>query len=144
MHVPDPTAAQLEFEPHLAALESRLKDLERKFYTAHPHLERKGPQCLHFLKGMCHKGYLACEFSHNLCAKKPVCAFFAENKCKAGEKCEFIHPQRIQDHMVRPDKTNGLAPSFKKHQAAVNAAKEKRSIGNDGPPPPVKRSRYLP
>lgn len=128
MTVPDPKGAQLDFEPHLVSLESRLKDLERRFYRDNPQLERKGPQCLHFLKGMCHKGYLACEFSHNLCAKKPVCAFFAENKCKAGEKCEFIHPDRIEDHMIRPDKTNGLAPSASKNKAAVTAAKEKRAL----------------
>lgn len=143
MQVSEPRGAQLDFEPHLFALESRLKDLERKFYSAHPNLVKKGPQCLHFLKGMCHKGYLACEFSHNLCVKKPVCAFFAENKCKAGEKCEFIHPERISEHMIRPDKTNGLAPSFKKNQEAINAAKEKRREVNPQPKPLMKRIKFL-
>ena len=138
LNIPEPRGAQLDFEPHLTALEARLKDLERKFYTEHPQLAKKGPQCLHFLKGMCHKGYLACEFSHNLCVKKPVCAFFAENKCKAGEKCEFIHPERISEHMIRPDKTNGLAPSFKKNQEAISAAKEKRKESK-----PMKRIRLL-
>jgi hypothetical protein len=126
--VREPTGAQFDFEPCLDALDARLRQLEQLYYRDHPQLQRKGPVCLYFLDGRCHKGYLACEFSHDLGAKRPVCAFFAENKCKAGESCMFVHPKQITDSMIRPDKTNGLAPSRAKNEAARTAALEKRKM----------------
>jgi len=126
LDVPPATGGQLEFEPYTEALDRRMQLLESRFYADHPALAKKGTQCLHFLKGKCYKGYLVCEFSHNLAAKRAVCAFFAENKCKAGTECAFIHPDQIHEYMIRPEKTNGLAPSSHKNKSAVDAAKEKR------------------
>jgi hypothetical protein len=131
--VPPPRGSQLDFEPYIEALGKRMDLLESKFYADHPHLAKKGTQCLHFLKGKCHKGYLVCEFAHNLAAKRAVCAFFAENKCKAGKDCAFIHPEQIQEYMIRPEKTQGLAPSVQKNKSAVDAAKvHRRASGRRG------------
>ena len=63
-----------------------------KFYDTHPMMQVKKPTtCIHWLQGLCVKGFLQCEFLH-VCTPHtmPICKFFRQGTCTNSE-CGFRH-----------------------------------------------------
>lgn len=81
------------FEPFLTK-QDKIKDKEMdKMYTQHPELRRKlNSMCTHWLRGLCQKGDILCEYLHMFSVSyMPICKFYVRGECAADDECEFKH-----------------------------------------------------
>jgi hypothetical protein len=89
---PDDEEMVFDFEDYLDErdrMEARSAD---EFYLKHPESRRKlQSMCTHWLRGLCQKGPLMCEYLHQYSVETmPICKFFLQGKC-TNDECNFKH-----------------------------------------------------
>lgn len=84
---------KLDFETSIELQDEKMRRYEREFYAAHPTKRRKRPStCTHWLRGLCVKSAMECEFMHNASPEwMPVCKFFSDGVCSNEDMCLFRH-----------------------------------------------------
>jgi hypothetical protein len=89
---PDDEELAFEFEDYLEERDRMEAQQEDEFYATHPESRKKlQSMCTHWLRGLCQKGTLMCEYLHQYSAETmPICKFFLQGKC-TNDDCSFKH-----------------------------------------------------
>lgn len=103
-------ALPLEIENTLAQLDAQRLGKEAEFYAQHPSKRRKrNSTCTHWMRGLCVKGPLECEFVHNAGPEyMPVCKFYYNGECSNEDVCIFRHVERVVPKKPCPDYVRGM------------------------------------
>lgn len=101
-----------DFEEPLRRMDTQTQHKEDEFYARHPSKRHKrNSTCTHWLRGMCVKGPLECEFVHNAGPEyMPVCKFFYNGECSNEDVCTFRHVAKVVPRPPCPDFVRGFCP----------------------------------
>lgn len=102
----------LEIEASVRRVDTLTREAEREFYTHNPSKRRKRDStCTHWLRGLCVKGALECEFMHNAGPEyMPICKFFYNGVCSNEDVCVFRHVTKVVPLDPCPDFVHGFCP----------------------------------
>jgi hypothetical protein len=110
--VEDCTPVSLDIEKSLGQLDEQVHQRETEFYNKYPSKRRKrNSTCTHWLRGLCVKGPLECEFMHNAAPEyMPVCKFYYNGECSNEDMCIFRHVEKVVPKKPCPDYVRGFCP----------------------------------
>jgi hypothetical protein len=107
-----PRVTAFDFERALAVMDTQAQERDTVFYRANPCKRRKREStCTHWLRGLCVKGPLDCDFVHDAGSQyMPVCKFFYNGQCSNEDECVFRHVTRVVPVEPCPDFVHGFCP----------------------------------
>lgn len=100
----------IDMERHMDRLDAQARQHEQQFYANNPSKRRKrNSTCTHWLRGLCVKSALECEFMHNAAPEyMPVCKFYYDGECSNEDTCVFRHVNKPVPKKPCPDYVFGL------------------------------------